>query len=202
MASIMTKTKLGSCSSSTLQNDNVFREWGWTEAFIEEREGITQVDLPKPKHKPYRDVKNLLWIKRNTVYSVALEEWDRTAKLLTDRVDRMEKRSGDLKNEIYQMVGFFTVFQGVVLTAVTQIVQNNDLHHDCKKVWSPVLLTALAWVVTSIGLWLKLRKIQTIDDERDDEDFARRAISNTTFCLFLLFNSGWCFHKFFVRNLF
>jgi heme exporter protein D len=41
-------------------------------------------------------------------------------------------------------------------------------------VWSPVLLTALAWVVAIVGVWQKLSRIQVIDDERAEEDQARR----------------------------
>lgn len=144
---------------------------GLTEEDIEAGENI---DLGDDALQPYREVKNLLWIKRNTVYSVALEEWDRKVKLLSDRVDKKEKRGGHLKNEIYQLVGFFSVFQGVVLTAVTQLTQSGDELHNCKRVWSPVLLTALAWVVAIVGVWQKLSRIQVIDDERNEEDQARR----------------------------
>ena len=136
---------------------------------------------------PFREVQNLIWIKRNSVYSAALEEWDRKEKLLSSRVDKKEKRSGNLKNEIYQLVGFFSVFQGVVLTAVSQLAQSQDGYHTCKKVWSPVILTALAWVVATVGVWQKLSRIDTLERDRADEDQARRVICSTH-CLFLVLN--------------
>ncbi|KAG0565334.1 hypothetical protein M758_8G178000 [Ceratodon purpureus] len=152
---------------------------GLTEEDIEMNENIN-IDDEDDALQPYYEVKSLLWIKRNTVYSVALEEWDRKVKLLSDRVDKKEKRSGDLKNEIYQLVGFFSVFQGVVLTAVTQLTQSGNEYHNCKKVWSPVILTALAWAVALVGVFMKLSRIQVIDDLRNDEDLARReAVART-----------------------
>ena len=126
--------------------------------------------------RTFKRIANLLLIKQNTVYSVALDDWQQTAKLLSERVDRMEKRSGDLKNEIYQLVGFFSVFQGVVLTAVTQLAQSSDEYHNCKKVWSPVILTALAWVVATVGVWQKMSRIQMLDDQCKDEDETRRVL--------------------------
>ena len=139
--------------------------------------------------QPYYEVKSLLWIKQNTIYAVALEEWDRKVRLLSDRVDKKEKRGADLKNEIYQLVGFFSVFQGVVLTAVTQLTQSGQITQNCERVWSPVVLTLLAWVCTIIAVWQKFRRIQVIDDERIEEDTARRVRNPSTsnlvwFCLY------------------
>lgn len=112
---------------------------------------------------------NLLWIAGKPLFKAALDEWDRTDKLYTERADRLEKRSGDLKNEIYQLVSFFTVLQGVVLTAVTQMAAV-DFQFSCKKVWGPALLAGLAWFATSVGVYLKLRSIQDFDDKRANQN--------------------------------
>jgi hypothetical protein len=168
----------GTPAQEPTNGNAVFQHQGMTLDDVERQEAWTPDQLANkvPALQPYNNVKNLLWIKQNTVYSLALDEWDRVAKLLADRVDRMEKRSGDLLNEIYQLVGFFTVFQGVVLTAVTQLTQNNNTHLNCQKVLSFVALTALAWFVTSVGVFHKLRRIQLIDDECSNEDEARRLV--------------------------
>ena len=68
---------------------------------------------------PYNEVKNLLWIEKNEVHKKALEDWERKGQLLTAKVERKKKRSSNLKNEVYQVIGFFSVFQEVVLTAVS-----------------------------------------------------------------------------------
>jgi hypothetical protein len=146
---------------------------GLTEEDIEAGENI---DLREADDAllPYYEVKSLLWIKRNTVFSTALEDWDRKVKLLSDWVDKKEKRSSDLKDEIYRLAGVFSVFQGVVLTAVTQLTNSGDKDQNCQRVWSPVILSALVWVVAIVGVWQKLARIQVIDAECAEVDQARR----------------------------
>jgi hypothetical protein len=146
---------------------------GLTEEDIEAGENI---DLREADDAllPYYEVKSLLWIKRNTVFSTALEDWDRKVKLLSDWVDKKEKRSSDLKDEISRLAGVFLVFQGVVLTAVTQLTNSGDKDQNCQRVWSPVILSALVWVVAIVGVWQKLARIQVIDAECAEVDQARR----------------------------
>jgi hypothetical protein len=71
-----------------------------------------------------------------------------------------------LKNEVYQLIGFFSVFQGVVLTAVAQASQ---LH--CHTCWIPISLSILASVVTIAGVIQKLDQIKdfqkTVHSEED-----------------------------------
>jgi hypothetical protein len=145
---------------------------GLTESDIERNEGI-DINYEDDSLQPYYEIKRLLWIKRNTVYSVALNGWDRKVKLFSDRVDKKEKRSGELKNKIYQLIGAFLVMQGVLLIAVAQLAQSNN---SCKKVWNPVILSALVWTVTIVAVWQKLSLIQVIDDVRSNEDEVRRVL--------------------------
>lgn len=147
---------------------------GLTWEQVEANELRIDANRTHTKWQPLDQVKNLVWIKQNTIYSVALEDWDRMVQLITERVDRMEKRSGDLRNEVYQLVGFFSVFQGVVLTAVTQMTQSSNYQSTCKKVWSPVILTGLAWIATILAVWQKLTRIHEIDERSEDEDTTRR----------------------------
>jgi hypothetical protein len=106
----------------------------------------------------YEEIKNLLWIEKSPVHKRALEEWERKTNLFTARVERKKKQSGDLRNEIYNLVGFFSVFQGVLLTAVSQ---SNLLH--CNNAWSPISLSTLASVVTIAGVWQKFRVIEDLE---------------------------------------
>ena len=123
--------------------------------------------------QPLEEVGNLLWIKDNRLHNAALDDWDRRESLFRTRVERKDSRCEGLKNEIYQLVGFFSVFQGVVLTAVTQMTQS-DVQTSCKKVWSPVLLIGLAWVSTIVAVWHKLDRIDEIEDGRNEEDNTRK----------------------------
>jgi hypothetical protein len=71
-------------------------------------------------------VDNLVWIKSNSYYREALEDWKERKKSLGEKLDRREKRVEELTNQIYNVVGFFSVFQGVILTAVTQLTQTSQ----------------------------------------------------------------------------
>lgn len=113
----------------------------------------------------------MVWAKNDPVFSVALEEWDRKERLLSGRVERREKRSADLINQIFNLVGFYSVFQGVVLTAVSQL--KSDTKSQCGKVWFPIVLSVVAAVVTFIGVWLKFRNLKELEDSINTEKRAQ-----------------------------
>ena len=106
----------------------------------------------------YIRIKNLLWIQKDEVCRTALAEWDREALMIRERSNHYGRLIADLKNEIYQLIGFFIAFQGLVLTAVTQLTQTSPNH--CGKVWSPVVLSGLAWIVAVVGVWRKFHDIK------------------------------------------
>lgn len=142
--------------------------------FAEELAG--NPDLPKigPSDHPYgvtyQQIRNLVWAKKHPVYSVALEEWERTERLGSSRVDRREKRSADLINQIFNLVGFYSVFQGVVLTAVSQVVSAaSPCGSQCGKVWVPILLTLFAAVVTIVGILEKFTDLKSLERSIFDE---------------------------------
>lgn len=105
----------------------------------------------------YNEIKNLVLIEESLIHKKALAEWERKEKLFTSRVERKTKKVGNLKNEVYQSIGFFSVFQGVILTAVAQ---SNLLH--CNNWWSPILLSVLASVVTIAGVTQKLLQVSSL----------------------------------------
>ncbi|KAG0557197.1 hypothetical protein KC19_11G109500 [Ceratodon purpureus] len=113
----------------------------------------------------YEEIKNLLDIEKNPVYAKAQEEWSKKETLFTSRVERKKKRVANLKNEIYQLIGFFSVFQGVLLTAVSQ---SNLLH--CNNLWSPVALSVVASVVTVAGVLQKLMQIRSLQSTIHSEE--------------------------------
>ena len=107
----------------------------------------------------YLEIKRLLWIEGQAVLKKALGVWHEKEILFTKRVERKKSKVAELKNEVYQLIGFFSVFQGVVLTAVAQASQ---LH--CPTRWIPISLSILASVVTIAGVIQKFNQI--LDGER------------------------------------
>lgn len=127
----------------------------------EENEQTTPEFNQKGNCYGFTEIGNLVWAKKDPVMSVALEEWDRTERLLSARLERREKRRVDLINQIFNLVGFYSVFQGVVLTAVSQLASN--LNSQCGKVWSPVVLSVVAAAVTLRGLLLKFTDLRDLE---------------------------------------
>ena len=120
----------------------------------------------------YDEVMRLLWIQKDKVCSTALAEWDRKTEKLAVNEDRSKKYVADFKNEIYQLIGFFSAFQGLVLTAVTQLTQTSPNH--CGKVWSPVVLSGLAWIVAVVGVGQKFYSIELTEVDKRSEKVSQR----------------------------
>jgi hypothetical protein len=87
---------------------------------------------------------------------VALEDCQSSAELTGKRVEKREKEIRSTRNEIYQVVGFYSAFQGLLLTAVAQ---SNLLH------WNnggyPLALSAFAAGTVAIGAVQKNKIIST-----------------------------------------
>ncbi|KAG0620741.1 hypothetical protein M758_4G239700 [Ceratodon purpureus] len=125
---------------------------------IAQKEGVDDVDGLR---EYFKRVNNLVWIKENSHYREALEDFKERKKSLGEKLDRREKRVEELTNQIYNVVGFFSVFQGVILTAVTQLTQSTP--PLCGKVWFPVVLSGLAAIAAAFGIGLKYRHLDRID---------------------------------------
>lgn len=123
-----------------------------------------------------QEIDNVLWIKDLEINfknrcQEALSSWAEKDKLFTSRIDRKRKQSSEFQNEVYQLVGYYSVFQGVLLTAVAQ---SNLLH--CNNTWTACLLSSLASFVTVIGVILKLRSIKGLKDTIAGEEATRRIL--------------------------
>lgn len=138
----------------------------------------------------FKRLKNRLWIKENTVYDELLQDAEGSYNLITQRVDRREKRVEELTNQVFNLVGFFSVFQGVILTAVTQLSTSVTTHLGatqarplCGKVWVPVVLSALAAVASVVAVILKFKHLYTLDDSISDEKHYQsvRGFSHATY---------------------
>ena len=146
----------------------------------------TVVDEDK-RVSAYRELVNLHNIDaHNPVLKVALREWEKKAKDLNKKVTRREARSADLTNQIFNIIGFFAVFQGVVLTAVTQLTQTAK-GPLCGKIWFPIVLTGVGAVITIGGILYKFQGLRsfelTINTEKQAQQVFSCSIAFACFCL-------------------
>ncbi|KAG0564304.1 hypothetical protein KC19_8G099900 [Ceratodon purpureus] len=101
---------------------------------------------------------------KNSLYKRALEDWQLKQKDFAIKVSRRENKSIDLTTQIFNIIGWYAVFQGVVLTAVSQLSQSNQVGTlpMCKKIWFPITLTGFATLVTTGGILYKFRGLQEL----------------------------------------
>jgi hypothetical protein len=78
---------------------------------------------------------------------VAEQEWRESRAVFQETLNIKEKQVLDVRNEIYQLVGFFSAFQGLLFTAVAQ----SSLLH-CGNQWCPLALSIFASFVTVAGV--------------------------------------------------
>jgi hypothetical protein len=81
-----------------------------------------------------------------------LTEWEKRFEVSSLRIEKKSTRSINAKNELYQLIGFYSVFQGVVLTAVAQTSLIR-----CQQSWGPVSLSLLASIATIVSVYIKLK---------------------------------------------
>jgi hypothetical protein len=150
----------------------------------EQRDGVALEVQHPDLHYVYLEIKDKLLIEADPVYKATLEEWDRRETYLGKRVDRREKTSADLRNQVFNIVGFFSVFQGVVLTAVSQLKSSTGPH--CGTVWFPVVLSLAALLVAGIGVWLKFTDLEGLELSISNEKQALRVSVLSTWLVRIL----------------
>lgn len=79
-------------------------------------------------------------IDRDHRLKLTLHEWEDSLKKALLGVQFRRTSCINVKNELYQLIGFYIVFQGVVLTAVAQA----SLLIKCHTSWGPASLSLLA----------------------------------------------------------
>ncbi|KAJ7526202.1 hypothetical protein O6H91_17G087500 [Diphasiastrum complanatum] len=108
-------------------------------------------------------------IEASTPHKVLLQEWQNEESLLRSRIERKELKYNNAQNEIYQLLGLFFVFQGVILTAVAQAQALT-----CKHWWSPFTLSLFASLATLGALLEKLAALRKFQQQLLlDKDNAR-----------------------------
>ncbi len=90
-------------------------------------------------------------IKHNDVFHAQLKEWNGALKEV-NKVDTIKDMwINNTKNELYQLISFYIIFQGVVFTIVVQV---NTL--NCNSCYFPTFLSLLASLVIGVGVYQKL----------------------------------------------
>jgi hypothetical protein len=106
-----------------------------------------EIDI-NPDHKL---VERLFEIKKNEHLTWLLEELEEQFKASQDTKLHREGRLKNAKNDLHRWIGFYSVFQGQVLTAVAL---SNNL--GCRQSWVPTSLSLIASIVTIVTVHFKL----------------------------------------------
>jgi hypothetical protein len=120
-----------------------------------------------------REIRNLVDVyesdvnEKSLLLRQALKETKESVQALEAKVEKRRKQTDGLLFEVYQLVGIFSVFEGVVYTAV---LQSN--RYTCQHVWSPISLCLLVYVAICIVANQKFRGIKALEatTQRDEKD--------------------------------
>ncbi|KAH9544235.1 hypothetical protein CY35_13G108000 [Sphagnum magellanicum] len=88
---------------------------------------------------------------KNNLWKVAYEHFSERLTICKNRIYKREEEMRIINNEIYQVVGFFSAFQGLLITAAAQ---SNLLH--CNNVGFILALSAFATAVALFGICHKI----------------------------------------------
>ncbi|KAH9537389.1 hypothetical protein CY35_16G051000 [Sphagnum magellanicum] len=136
---------------------------------------MSTVAAPTPMSKCEIEFWNLMAFRglpntKENLCRVALEDWQSSAELMGKRVEKREKEIRSTRNEIYQVMGFYSAFQGLLLTAVAQsnLLQWNNGGY-------PLALSAFATGIAAIGAVQKNKIISAWKETNKQENPARKA---------------------------
>jgi uncharacterized membrane protein YkgB len=121
-----------------------------------------EIDI-NPDHKL---VERLFEIKKNEHLTWLLEDWEKQFKASQDTKLHKEGRLKNAKNDLYQWIGFYSVFQGVVFTAVAL---SNNL--GCRQSWAPTSLSLIASIVTIVTVHFKLLEYEKLKRDVERKTF-------------------------------
>ncbi|KAH9330302.1 hypothetical protein KI387_002410 [Taxus chinensis] len=114
-------------------------------------------------------------IQKSRAHRLCLQLWENEELILNRRIEQKETRCRNIQSEIYQLLGFYVVFQGVVLTAVFQAAAQPNAK-TCKCWWSPFILTAIALVGTVGAVHHKFHLQSEIQNQVEEEKDNSRAL--------------------------
>ena len=132
-----------------------------------EREMRNLVDIYESDVKSTFGSRELSVNEKRLLLQQAVKETNESLRALEAKVEKRRKQTDGLLFEVYQLVGIFSVFEGVVYTAV---LQSNRC--SCQHVWSPISLCLLVYVAICIVANQKFSGIQALEatTQRDEKD--------------------------------
>jgi hypothetical protein len=95
------------------------------------------------------------------LWKVAFEYYNEVYTRSENQKYKREEEMRSLKNEIYQVIGFFSAFQGLLITAAAQ---SNLLR--CNNVGFILALSAFATAVAVFGIWQKIMAMEGLRCQR------------------------------------
>ncbi|KAG0625225.1 hypothetical protein M758_2G037900 [Ceratodon purpureus] len=90
-------------------------------------------------------------IEEDPILKLFLQDWDDEKKQMLLSVESYRGRCNAAKAELYQLMGFYSVFQGVVFTAVSTASKLT-----CETSFFPAVLSGLASIATIVSVHYKL----------------------------------------------
>ena len=106
---------------------------------------------------------------KKLVLREALVEWTEQVQQLEAKVEKRTDRKNQLTNELYQLVGLYSVFVGVVFTAVLQ-----SSRVECQHIGSPIVLCLFAYFAALFAINKKSKKIEEDRITIDADDYFRK----------------------------
>lgn len=120
-----------------------------------ERETLRDMTFLERQVQDLTLMRGLSWSEDNLL-TVELENWNRQSKLAEERYYKALEEVRGVKNEIYQVIGFFSAFQGLLLTsAVTE-----PIVVGCKNGAYLIALSGFAMAIAVVGILQKKSIIQ------------------------------------------
>lgn len=116
----------------------------------------------------------LAWINVDRRARAVLEELEKTIALLERRVHRNNKQIRATHDEILRLAGLFCVIQVLLFLGVAQ-----SKVQECRNLWAPFLLSALSSIITFRGIWVKYRRIRSLETILSSEDQTLKVMSST-----------------------
>lgn len=144
----------------------------------EEKEIFHMAELYADKIDDSREI-----TQKKRMARAARTKWKEETELFQNRVLQRESEMRSVMNEVYNLVGLYSVFMGVVLTAVA-----TSGRLECPHLWSPVGLSLFAYFMLVVVAFTKFRQIRKLQLDNQQE----KEISNdTSIWLFDLSDRGY-----------
>jgi hypothetical protein len=112
------------------------------------------------------------------LWALAFKDASEAATRYENVFYKRKEEMRSVKNEIYQVVGFFSAFQGLLITAAAQ---SNLLR--CNNVGFILALSALATAIAVFGMF---QKITAMEDLRDNKNFIEELVEVSPYNIFFL----------------